>query len=157
MAAHFLPRRRRWCQDGRTWSILRQGREVRSWTDYILGTDRRLFGNVAVRDPRHNSEHYMVLGCLHSASLSEQMWYLGGQKKLPLRPPTEPTREDEVFAALQGAVLKPLAREAKKNEWIIDGNVETRQRESLCAPGSDEGTEHQKEAGARHQGKSDGG
>ena len=40
-----------------------------SCTDYILGTDRRLFGNVSVRDPRHNSDHYLVLGCLRSASL----------------------------------------------------------------------------------------
>ena len=62
MAAHFLLRRRRWCWDGRTWSMLRKGREVRSWTDYILGTDRRLFRNVSVRDLWHNSDHYMVLG-----------------------------------------------------------------------------------------------
>ena len=46
MLAHFLLLRRLWCQDGRTWSIIRAGREVRFWTDYILGTDRRLFWNV---------------------------------------------------------------------------------------------------------------
>ena len=51
--------------------MLQKGREVRSRTDYILGTDRRLFGNVSVRDPRHNSNHYTVLGCLHSASMRE--------------------------------------------------------------------------------------
>ena len=34
--------------------MIREGREVRSWTDYIMGTDRRLFENVSVRDPRHN-------------------------------------------------------------------------------------------------------
>ena len=42
MSAHFLPRRSAWCQEGRTWSIIREGREVRSQTDYILGTDRHL-------------------------------------------------------------------------------------------------------------------
>ena len=31
-----------------------RGREVRSRTNYILGTDLRIFGNVSVRDPRHN-------------------------------------------------------------------------------------------------------
>ena len=67
MAKHFLLRESRWCRDWRTWGMLRKGREVRSRTDYILGTDRRLFRNVAVRDPRHNSDHYMVLGCLQSA------------------------------------------------------------------------------------------
>ena len=55
MAQHFIPRVRRWCRDRRTWEMLRRGREVRSRTDYILGTDRRLFGNVSVRDPRHIS------------------------------------------------------------------------------------------------------
>ena len=49
--------------------MIREGREVRSRTDYILGTDCRLFGNVSARDPRHNSDHYMVMGCLRSSSL----------------------------------------------------------------------------------------
>ena len=51
MAPHFLPRQRRWCRDRRTWGMLRKGREVRSQTDYILGTDQRLFRDVSVRDP----------------------------------------------------------------------------------------------------------
>ena len=33
MLEHFLPRRLSWCQDGRTWSMIREGREVRSETD----------------------------------------------------------------------------------------------------------------------------
>ena len=118
MAAHFLSRQRCWCRDRMTWSMLRKVREVRSCTDYILGTDRRLFGNVSVWDPRHNSDHYMELGCLTSASLTEHKRYLGGRRKLPLKPPTEPTIEDEVFAALQRAVPKVRVREARKNEWI---------------------------------------
>ena len=74
MSAHFHQRWCSWFQYGRTWRMLRNGREVRSQTDYILGTDHRLFVNVSVQDPRHNSDHYMVLGCLHSASLTEHMW-----------------------------------------------------------------------------------
>ena len=54
-----------------------EGKEVRSRTDYILGTDRCLFWNVSARDPMHNSDHYMVLGCLRSAPLSEHSRYLG--------------------------------------------------------------------------------
>ena len=104
MVAHFLPRRHRWCQDGRMCSMLRKRREVPFWTYYILGTDFRLFGNVSFRDPWHKSDHYMVLGCLPSASLTEHKRYLGGRKKLPLKPPTEPTREDEFFAALRMAI-----------------------------------------------------
>ena len=98
--------------------MIQEVREVRSQTDYILGTDRRLFGNVSVRDPRHNSDHYLVLGCLYSASLKEHTQYLGGGKKLSLRPPTEPTREDTIFETLRRDVPKPRAQEARKNEWI---------------------------------------
>ena len=66
--------------------MIREGKEVRSRTEYILGTYRRLFGDVSVQDPRHNSGHYMVLGCLHSTPLRENIRYLGGCKRLPLRP-----------------------------------------------------------------------
>ena len=45
------------------------GREVRSRTDYILGAELYLFRNVFVRNPRHNSDHYFILGCLRSATL----------------------------------------------------------------------------------------
>ena len=95
--------------------MIREGWEVRSRTDYILGTYRRLFGNVSVRDPRHNSDHYMVLCCLHSTPLREHVRYLVGRKRLPLHPPTDPTREDGIFASLWRTVPKPLATEARKN------------------------------------------
>ena len=42
--------------------MVRGGKAVRSRTDYILGTYCSLFWNVAVRDPHHNSDHYMVMG-----------------------------------------------------------------------------------------------
>ena len=118
MEAHFLLQRRRCCRDGKMWSMLQEGREVRSRMDYILGTDCRLFRNVSVWDPRRNSDHYMVLVCLHSASLTEHKGYLRGRKKLPLKPPSELTREDEVFADLRRAVPKARVQEARKNEWI---------------------------------------
>ena len=50
MTAHFLPRRRRWGRERRTWSMVQEVKVVRSRTDYILGTDRSLFRNVSVRD-----------------------------------------------------------------------------------------------------------
>ena len=69
MAAHFLPRKRKWGRERRTWAMVRGGKAVRSRTDYILGTDRSLFRNVAVRDPRHNSDHYMVMGLLRGGTV----------------------------------------------------------------------------------------
>ena len=41
-----------------------QGREVRSWMDYIRGADSRLIRKVSVREPRKNLDYFMVLGCL---------------------------------------------------------------------------------------------
>ena len=54
--------------------------------------------------------------------------------RLPLRPPTTPTREGRLFADLCRAILKPKAREARKNAcilaytWsIVDKRVSARQ------------------------------
>ena len=100
--------------------MVREGNVVRSRSDYILGTDQSIFWNVSVRDLRHNTDHYMVLGCLSRAPEREHAKYLLGRKKLPLRPPDEPTREDRIFAALRRAVLKPHARERRMNNWISE-------------------------------------
>ena len=48
MTAHFLPRKQPWGRERRIWSMVREGRVIRSRTDYLLGTDRSLFRNVAV-------------------------------------------------------------------------------------------------------------
>ena len=59
--------------------------------------------------------------------------YLGGRKRWPVSPPTEPSRPDTLFAALRRAVPKPKPREARRNAWIsaetwrlIDERVSTR-------------------------------
>ena len=57
--------------------MLRKWREVMFLTDYLFGTDCRLFQNVSVRDSRHNCDHYIVLGCLRGASHREHSRYLG--------------------------------------------------------------------------------
>ena len=100
MAAHFLPRKRKWGRERRTWSMVRGVRVVRSRTYYLLGTDRSIFRNVSVRDPRHNTDHFMVVVCLCSAPARDHARYIKGRRKMPLRPPTEPTREDGIFETL---------------------------------------------------------
>ena len=42
-----------------------------------------------------------------------------GRKNPPLRPPTEPAREDKIFTALRRAVQKTRAQEVRRNEWIL--------------------------------------
>ena len=71
MLAHFILRRHPWTWYRKTWSMVRLGREVRSWTDYILGTDHHLFRNTSVRDPIHKPDHYLILGCLCRATFRE--------------------------------------------------------------------------------------
>ena len=120
MAAHFIPRQSKWGRERRMCIMVREGKVVRSGPDYILGTDRRLFWNVSIQDPRHNTHHYMVLGCLCSAHKRKHTKYLTGRKQLPLRTPSDPTQEDRIFAALRRAVPKPNARERRENGWISE-------------------------------------
>ena len=116
-AGHLFPRLLVWYWDWKTWATRRRGRVVRSWTGYILGSDRRVFHNVAVRDPRHNSNHFMVVVSLHGASLRKHSGYLGIRTCLPLRLPGRKTRTraDKIFAELRRAVPKPDKRVAHHN------------------------------------------
>ena len=86
--------------------MVREGKVIRYRTDYLLGTDRSLFRNVAVRDPRHNSDHYMVVGQLRGGTAREHAQYIKGRRRLPLLPPKEPTRDDKLFRDLRRAVPK---------------------------------------------------
>ena len=58
--------------------MVREGKVIRYRTDYLLGTDRSLFRNVAVQDPRHNSDHYMVVGHLRRGTAREHARYIRG-------------------------------------------------------------------------------
>ena len=120
MTAHFLPRKRRWGRELRMWIMVREGKVIRSRTDYLLGTDHSLFRNVAVRDPRHNSYHYMVVGQLRVGTAREHVRYIKGRRQLPLLPPKEPTREDKLFGDLRRAVPKPHEQEKHRNAWISE-------------------------------------
>ena len=64
MVEHLLPSKFMWTLNGHMCSMLCCDQEVRYHTYYILGTDCSLFQNVAARDPRHNTNRYMFLGCL---------------------------------------------------------------------------------------------
>ena len=77
MTDKFLPCKLPCTRYGQKWSILCHDQEVRSRMEYILGTDLRLLQNVDIRDPRHNTNHYMVLSCLRGMTLRENQCYLG--------------------------------------------------------------------------------
>ena len=120
MTAHFLPRKRRWGRELRTWSMVREGKAIQSRKDYILGTDCSLFRNVSVRDPRYNSDHYMVVGLLRGGTTRDHIRYIAGRRRMPLTTPKEPTREETLFKDLRRAVPKPHMQEQHRNAWISD-------------------------------------
>ena len=119
MSAHFLLQRRPWCRDKSMWNMVRAGRRLRSQTDYILDMYRHLFRDMSARDPRHNLDHYLVLGCICSASLSKHTKYLGRSTRLLLWTLTNPMRENRLFAELRRAISKTKAQEARRNAWIL--------------------------------------
>ena len=97
---HFLPQRQVWCKERSTWAMVKQGRAVRSRTDYILVSDLRIFQNMSVWYPRHNSDYLMVIGCLNGAPPPrEHSRYLGCRTRLLIRPPVCQTRirADKIF------------------------------------------------------------
>ena len=100
MSSHFLPRHKPWLKDGRTWAMHRSGREVHSWPDYILVTDSCLFQNVSVQDARHNTYHYLVLGCLRGDAPAAHSRYLGRRTRFLIRSPETPDKSDRMFAEL---------------------------------------------------------
>ena len=140
-SGNLFLRWRSWCSDRRTWEAVIQGRVVRSQTDYILESNCRIFQNMSVWEPRHNSDHFMVVGCLHGASPREHSHYLGCSTHLPLRLPGRQTRTraHKLFAEFWRVVLKPNKWTARHNSWIsaetwrlVNKRVSTRQE-----PGKD--------------------
>ena len=93
---------------------------LRSHTEYILGTDRRLFQNVSVRYPRYSTDHYMVLGCLHISTLRDQQRYLGRRTRLFIHPPMVPMRTDLLFADLSQIISKPQRTERRRGPCISE-------------------------------------
>ena len=86
MGLKFLPRRNLWLKYRCTWRMQWDGQEVQSRTDYILGTDRRLFQDMAIQNTQHHLDHYMVLGCLRGDPAKELTGYLQKVCRFPLQP-----------------------------------------------------------------------
>ena len=119
---NFLPHRKPWFQDRCTCSMRRDGIEVWSWMDYILGAYCRLFQDVAVRDPRHNSDHYMVLGCLSEDPEKELMEYLLKACHFPFQTIhcNLASMPDKLFSDLNTQIPKIPLRERVSLAYIYD-------------------------------------
>ena len=104
---------------------MRQGKVVQSCTYYILGSNHRIFYNVAVRYLRHNSDHFMVLGSLSGSSTREHNCCLRRRTRLPLHRYVRQTktRADKIFAELRRSIPKPDKRVARHKFLDIGGNL----------------------------------
>jgi len=88
MLIHF--RQRKPFRHYKTWHQYRSDTNTihRSRCDYILGTDRRLFQSVGIRDPRHfSTDHYMVVATYLAKPQRSHKKYLLGRKTFPLKLP----------------------------------------------------------------------
>jgi Reverse transcriptase (RNA-dependent DNA polymerase) len=118
---HFRQRRR--FRHGKTFGQYRDGQLVRSRCDYILGTDRRMFKNVSIRDPRlYTSDHFMVHGrLLLTSNRRQHLAYHKARKRFPLQPPKggPMTRADVLFQALKLNITPPTRAERRaRRAWI---------------------------------------
>ena len=118
---HFKQRRGK--RHGYTWSQRNNGELVTARCDYILGSDRRMFTKVALRDPRlFSSDHLMVMGMLLSAPKRSNKGYLGSRKRFPLRTPKwgPKTKVNALFQKLKDAAEPPEHRKRKDRMWVSE-------------------------------------
>ena len=88
-----------------------------------------------VRDPRHKSDHFMVVGCL--CGDSPRNFFLPRAQDAHTATSARPSDEDAadtIFAELRRAVLNPDKRAARHDLWIsaetwilVDERVSARQ------------------------------
>ena len=107
MDTHFQPMWGHWYYW--IWSMVWQNQEVVSKPDYILDNKQQMFLNIVVRDPHHNSDHFMVLGCLLRYPLQENKIYLGSWWCFPLKLSVMAigTRAYTLFRALRKVIPRP--------------------------------------------------
>ena len=106
---HSLPSCNTWLQDMCTWRMRKDGQEIWSRTDYILGTYCRLLQDVDIQDMRHNSDHYMVLGCMSGDLEKELMDYLRKVRRFLLRPIRRDlaSASEKIFSELKNQTPNP--------------------------------------------------
>ena len=77
---------------------------------------------MAIRDPMHNYNHFMVMGCLRGSFQRDHSRYLR-QRTRPLLTITGSQvgkRADNIFAEFWSAVPNPDIRAAHHNSWILE-------------------------------------
>ena len=91
--------------------------------DYILGTDRRLFETVSIRDPRHfSSSHFVLVARYLIRPTASHQPYIRGRKTLPLSNKWVPrTGTDNLFNKVEeNCPPPPQPEQINRPPWISD-------------------------------------
>ena len=102
---HFS--KRLWCRHLKTWTQVRQETVLMESCDYILGTDRRLFKLVGIRDMRdYSSDHFALRAFLLQRPTRFHAGYLQVRHVLPLSllTSTDLRMVDTKFQALKSLI-----------------------------------------------------
>lgn len=140
MLKHF--KQSRGFRHGNSWRQFRGGRLESSRCDYILGSDRRLFSNMQLKDPRcFSSDHWLIRGELLSAPLASNHRYLQGRRRFPLRIDRRVgphSRADALFQALKNDKESVPRRGRVSQSWIstttwglVDGRAALNRRKPI--------------------------
>ena len=102
-----------------------------------LVTDRKLRAGVAGTEVEAlvNSDHYIVLGCLSSASLTEHKRYLGGEETVAGEAAGETNTGRSTFCGPTEGLPESATTQGKTKRLDLRGDVEACRRESLRTPG----------------------
>ena len=124
IGVHFLPCCNPWLQDRCKWSMQRDGQEVWSRKDYILGIDCRVFQDVYIRYTQHQSDHFMALGCLRGDQVKELTGYLCKACRFPpcLIRSDLVLAPDNIFSDLKTHIPNPPLSDQVRRAWISDNN-----------------------------------
>jgi len=112
VAKHFPHPRGRW-----TWSQWRQGRYIRSTTDYILAERPLEFRRWAIKIPRYNSDHRAIVAELTVCSRREHRRY-SQQREYPISFSHPLRRIDQMFEDLCKFCEPPEPHDHRDNSWI---------------------------------------
>ena len=112
VAAHFPHPRGRW-----TWSQWREGRYIRSVTDYILAQHPLEFSRWAIKTPRHNSDHRAIVVELGVNSRREHSKYCQ-RHEYPIHSVKPLCRIDQMFEDLCASCDLTTPQDHRDNSWI---------------------------------------
>jgi exonuclease III len=120
MSTHFLQRKK--FRHGNTWQMGREGNIIQSRCDYTLGTDRRIFKYISIKDPFYNSDNFMMTGGIHSASKNDNIKYRRRRQKFPLRHTANQSETETEYDKLKRLITiqAPNTDRQAKAPWISE-------------------------------------